>query len=96
MKHHIAEYAISSVVALSLMVIARLALYGTRSTVGGFDVLLLPGFFLGGIFFPQGIHSDLPYVYIATAFIIDGFLFGLPALLLCKLLKSLRRDDPPK
>ena len=63
----------------SCLVSAGMVLLLLLVNIAGSDsaaVFLAPGMFVALLLFPQGVHGDLPYGYLAFAMIIDVLLCG--------------------
>jgi hypothetical protein len=83
------EYLWSATIAVALVLIL-----GTVATLPGWSpvgIVLGPGLLLAAIFFPQGIHSDWPYLYGAIAIAIDVLLFALVVLLIRRMIARWQR-----
>jgi hypothetical protein len=94
MKVQFRRYAWSLAIALVLTVlVGAVASVSSWSAVG---VLLAPGMLGGAVIFPEGIHSDWPWVYMAVAALMNVFFFSWPVLGVWVLIEHARRRNRKK
>jgi len=78
MKRQTREYLRACAVSLTLVALmSGIASVPGLSVVG---VLLAPGMLLAAVCFPEGGHSDLAFVYVILAMLIDSLLYSWPVL----------------
>jgi hypothetical protein len=92
-RRSIYRYLICSAVALAIVLLISGVSDATSSNLWGADLLAAPGLLIAALAFPQGAHSDFPYLYLGLALVIDGLLLGGLILLFWTLLNRLRRSS---
>jgi hypothetical protein len=58
------EYVISVCISLAFMLILGLIAFRDEARLGSLNVAFAPGLFLAALAFPQGAHSESPYMYL--------------------------------
>lgn len=82
--------------AISFGMVIVLGIIASIPGLSFIGMLLLPVMFLAPVLFPEGVHSDWPFIYLAVAVLIDCFICLWPALLISRIIVPKYRNSPPR
>jgi len=89
MKGPINEYLRSC--AVSLLVVVLIGLIASIQGWSAVGTLLLPGYVLAGVIFPEGAHSTHGLMWFVLAVVMNVLLFAWPVLWVSRLVKQSRK-----
>jgi len=73
----VAAYVVSSAAA-GLFITAVQFGSGAFPVLRFLRILIAPGYLLAAMFFPEGIHSDVPNEFLVLILVFSGLIYGFP------------------